>query len=227
MTMAMRARLYRMAVLAGVLAALPLGLHAAGAVKDLPVTSTIVDSDPSGSAYQIQNDDQGAYTNSKSVQSVIQSIGDWVLDTNYSSLSTRGVYLDFSRPLGLASPFTTDPIAVKARLITQCPTYGSSVLSLKLNQVAACGLVIGFDYAGSSYRLAMNPSGVNGYTDTDTVNVTCTGAGPSGQCNRWNIAGAGNGSTAKLLVSTKVNRKIIWEDKGNYEFSFSISVSNP
>jgi hypothetical protein len=67
--------------------------------SDLPVTSTIAD----GTA-QIQCDDFGPYKNTKAVQSIIQPIGDWVLDTNYSSLSTRSVYLDLSKPIAGTGP---------------------------------------------------------------------------------------------------------------------------
>jgi hypothetical protein len=226
----MQVKLLQLAAVLCIALAFSFTVRAAGAGKqvNLPVTSSIVDTDTTGAAFQIQEDDLGSYANTKSVQSVIQPIGDWVLDTNSSSLSTRGVYLDFSRNVDpiVTAPWT-GPIGVKARLITQCPTYGYSMLPLKTGVSVGCGLVIGFDYGGSQYRLAMNPGGPSGYTDTDVISVACAGADTAGQCNQWTIADAGGGSVAKLLVSTTVNHKSVWVDKGNYYFSFSITVSNP
>ncbi len=163
-------------------------------------------------------------------EGVIQPIGDWVLDTNYSSLSTRGVYLDFGQPVDGSSP-GPDPdrelIGVKARLITQCPTYGYSMLSTAFGQTVQCGLVIGFGYDGSSYRLAMNPLGVNNYSETDTVNVSCTGVDTKGQCNQWSIASGPSMSVARLVKLTTVRGKTTETNLGDFYFSFLINVKNP
>ncbi len=189
--------------------------------KDLPVTSTIADG-----AFQIQSDDQGPYTNTKAVQSIIQPIGDWVLNTNYSSLSTRSIYLEFSQPAPGSPnpPFSAE--LVKARLITQCP---ASMLSLVTSGAfMECGLVTHFTYGADSYRLAMNPGGVNGYVDTDSVRVTCLGA-TNGQCNSWGIepAAASGMNVAKLLLLTTARGKTVATDLGKFYMSFAISVTNP
>jgi len=199
--------------------------------SNLPVTSTIANTDASGTLqFQIQSDDLGSYKNTKAVQSVIQPIGDWVLDTNYSSLSTRSVYLDFSQPVNGTGPNGTPsaPFAsalVRARLITQCPTYGNSMLSLSGGETAQCGLVIGFDYGTTRYRLTMNP--IN-YA-TDFVNVSCSSVGTNGQCNAWRIVPAATSgeNVAKLLLLTTVRGKIVATDQGDFYMSFSIIVTNP
>src|SRR5438067_12312 len=76
--------------------------------SDLSVTTTVKDYldvvDTTGASQrllmQIRSDNAGAYQNSKSVQSIIQATaGDWVLDTNYSKVSTRSVFLDFNKPV--------------------------------------------------------------------------------------------------------------------------------
>ncbi len=216
-------------------------LQAAGAGKqtNLPVTSTIADTDPLGTAYQIQSDGKiqidgtTDYTNTKSVQSVIQPGGDWVLDTNYSSLSDRGVFLDFSQPLDGSSPGpdpSKDLIGVKARLITQCTPYGYGMLSLTKGQTVSCGLVIHFDYNGISYQLAMNPLGVNNYSETDPVNITCGGTDANGQCNRWSIlpeGGAGGTSVARLSQRTTVKGHYVFQKLADFRFAFSMNVTNP
>ncbi len=194
--------------------------------NDLPVTSTIVDG-----TLKIQSDDLGPYKNTKAVQSVVQPIGDWVLDTNYSSLSSRSVYLTFSDPVPGSGPGGGDPIApfaselVKARIITQCPTYGHSMLSLGEGQPIQCGLVIHFDYGALSYRLTMNP--IN-YA-TDFVKVTCVSVGTGNQCNHWTIvpADVSGINVAKLLVLTTIKGKKVAADQGNFLMSFAIDVSNP
>lgn len=205
-------------------------LQAAGPGKqtNLPVTSIIADSDPLGTPFQIQSDDDdgGEYTNTKAVQSIIQPIGDWVLNTNYSSLSLRGVYLDFSRPVDGTSPgLDNDFIGVKARLITQCPTYGYSMLTLANGTTVQCGLVIAFDYGGNHYRLAMNPDGPNHYPGTTTVKVS------RNDDTHWTIEG-GNGTlqtreSVAALIRLTDGRKPVEVNLGNFYFSFSISVTNP
>jgi hypothetical protein len=191
--------------------------------SNLPVTSTIADG-----TFQIQSDDIGPYTNSKAVQSVIQPVGDWVLDTHYSLLSTRSVWFDFSRPVGVpAAPFVQE--LVKARLITQCPTYGNSMLSLKNDgkTIITCGLVIGFDYGGNKYRLAMNPLGPNDYGETNAVNVSCTAGPADGPCTQWNIVPEATGGNIARLVLVSTKGKPVEKTLGNFYFSFSITVTNP
>jgi hypothetical protein len=114
---------------------------------------------------------------------------------------------------------------VKARLITQCPTYGYSMLSLASGQTAQCGLVIHFDYSGNSYRLTMNPIDYN----TDYVNVACIGVGTNGQCNHWSIVPAGTGgiNVAELLLLTTVKGKTVAVDQGNFYLSFAIDITYP
>lgn len=202
--------------------------------SNVAVTSTVADAD-----FQIQSDDGGVYTNSKAVQSIIQPIGDWVLDTNYSLLSTRSVWLNFSQPVAGTGPnggapvppFPYDPhtglyaALVKARLITQCPTYGYSMLGLTNGETVSCGLVIHIPYNGNDYRLVMNPLGINNYSETETVNVTCNGVGTNG-CRQWSIVSADPdlGSKARLVQLT-TGKKPAQINLGNFYFSFSITIN--
>src|SRR5436190_12963282 len=92
---------------------------------DAPVTSTIRDyidwTDPASDTtqriqMQVQSDGAGVYRtltkkgNKLSVLSVIQSIGDWVLDTGLNVDSpTRKVFLDFSHPIAGSGPNGGNP----------------------------------------------------------------------------------------------------------------------
>src|ERR1043165_6184001 len=84
-------------------------------VADTPVTSRVADVDASGVALRIQSDGGGPYTNSKTVQSIIQNCGatcgDWVLDTNVSRLSTRTICVDFGDPIVGSAPGGGNPVA--------------------------------------------------------------------------------------------------------------------
>jgi hypothetical protein len=100
------------------------------------------------------------------------------------------------------------------------------MLALKQGDTIACGLVVHFDYGGSSYRLAMNPGGPSGYADTGMVSVSCTSALQT-VCNGWTVEETDGGSVGKRLRLTTVKGKTTTTDLGNYRFSFSIKVTNP
>ena len=93
---------------------------------DLPVTSSIaglgVDTVPT---LRVQSDQLGAYKNSRSLESIIQGIGDWELDmVNFNSSPQRTVLIDLRDPVpgtnpgGLPAPFAH--AQVRARFISKC-----------------------------------------------------------------------------------------------------------
>jgi len=140
-----------------------MALSATAQTGDVPVTTLIegngVDMSPT---LHIQSDLAGAYQNSKTVQSVIQSIGDWVLNTAYSSRSTRKALVDFRDPVPNSGPNGGAPAApfayqqVQARFISKCSEYGNSMFTLAGGMTTNCPLVVRFDYGGSTYRIQMN-----------------------------------------------------------------------
>ena len=77
------------------------------------VTATLADADPTiAPSLQITSDGGGAYKNSNSLVSVIQSIGDFVLDSYNAKNSTRTIHLDFSRPVAGSGVDGGDPVGI-------------------------------------------------------------------------------------------------------------------
>ena len=82
--------------------------------SDTPVTTTIeglgVDTSPT---LRVQSDQLGAYTNSSSLQSILQaSLGDWELDMlNFNSSPQRKVLVDLRDPVPGSGPSGGAPIA--------------------------------------------------------------------------------------------------------------------
>src|SRR6478609_5697418 len=97
---------------------------AAGAPqRDVAATSTIADVDSvTGTVYRIGSDNLGSYNNGvNSVSSIVQAVGDWVLDTKPYSL--RKVRIDLGDPVpgsGPAPPFQSAVVPV--RFISKCTT---------------------------------------------------------------------------------------------------------
>lgn len=75
---------------------------AGGPSKNHAVTSLVADfAGDVAPALQIQSDQQGTYPDSGNVSSIIQTGGDWLLDTE---ASTRTVYLGFTQPVAGTGP---------------------------------------------------------------------------------------------------------------------------
>ena len=220
--------------------------HAAApqSTGDGNVTSTIADS-VNGYALQIQSDGVGAYTNTKYVQSII-NLGDWVLDTDYSRLSTRNVWLDFTKPVAGSGPNAGNPVApfssglAKVRFISKCHLYNVDMFTIPSGATVNCPLATGFSYGGYNYRLQMNPLvGADVNPETDFVDITCNAANASSQCINWTIASNGTkGGCATLDCSVKQNiarlskfvtvkGKTTELNQGDFYVAFSIGVTNP
>lgn len=204
---------------------------------DTPVTTTIdglgVNTSPT---LRIQSDQSGAYKNSSTVQSVIQAIGAWVLDTDFSSSSTRSVLIDFRDPVSGSGPNGGAPIApfayaqVKARLIARCNNYGSNMLNMTgVGSTLTCPLAVSFSYGASSYRINMN---YLNFSEVNPVVITCTGTDSSSKCKQWKIepsvtqADGEKKNVAKLLKLASTRRETD-QDYGDFYLSFAVHVTNP
>lgn len=233
-------------LLAPLLACLCLAAAAQKAAKDLPVTTTIRVADPDVAASLQFRGDGAPYTNSRYVQSIIQGIGDWEMMSDYSTSSTRKVFVDFSQPIAGSCPTcpNTNPVAPASQLyatrfIAKCAEYGNNFFTLPLGSTMACPMFTRVVIGGQNYRIHMqsNPGSQGYYQGTDHVNVTCTGANSLGKCNRWRVGPSADylradgtlakGSVGKLVKVTTVNRQTVNVDQGNFYFSFSIDVTNP
>jgi len=233
---------------------------------DVPVTSAISDyvdwTDPSTGdtqriQMQVQSDGAGVYStvvkkgNKLSVQSVIQGIGDWVLDTGLNVPSpSRKVFLDFSHPIAGSGPAGGNPTPpfttalVEPRLTSQCSAYGINMLAMASGQTVACPIRIGFYYPiGTSnwYRIHMTPdsSAIFPYPETDDGDVTCSGVDATSQCNQWRIEPNGSKggcltpdcsvkqNVVKLVKVVTVRGKVTEVNQGDFYMTFSIGVTKP
>ena len=205
-------------------------------LRDIPVATAIEDFELAiAPTLQIKSDGLGDYLNSRDIQSVIQSGGDWVLATN-TRTSTRAVYLDFSQPVPFTGPNGGPPIPLpngvyQARFITKCHVYGTDLLDLIDGQVIPCPMTISFDTTGASYRIQMNPGpGTIVYPETNYVNVTCVGPVPVSPCSEWiieptGISGSNKGNVARLTKIVTSKGKTTESEQGDFFFSFLIHLT--
>lgn len=212
---------------------------------DVPVTTIVSDYDSGiGPALQIQSDQLGAYRNSKTQVSVIQSVGSWLLDSypGYVRGATRHIYLGFNQPLEGSGPGGGVPTAppsggYQAHVISKCNTYGTSMLTMAPGSTAPCPLRIHFDAGGATYDIDMNPAMAHAQ-HTNPASVTCIfPASGSNACSQWKIAPSGmvvnpdgtvtyrNVGVLNKTVSSKGKTTLV--KQGDFYFSFLIVVSKP
>lgn len=216
-----------------------------GSTSNTAVTSTIADDDATiAPALQIRSDGAGPYVNSSNLISVIQSVGDWQMDSYSPRGSTRTVYLDFSQPIAGSGPNGADPQAIpsglyKVNLISKCHLYNQSFFTIAPGTTVACPLHVGQIYVGTNqYAVQMNPqlsSADTAWTETNYANVTCT-AGTTA-CTQWTITPSGmaaDGSASNVAAllyyatsGTKGKTTTTIIKQGDYRMSFRLSVSNP
>jgi hypothetical protein len=206
-------------------------------LSDTPVTAIFdglgVDTLPT---LRVQSDQRGAYSNSSSLQSIIQGIGDWELDMlNFNSSPQRKLLIDLRDPVPGSGPGGGDPIApftyqmVRARLISKCTEFGNNMRTIPVGVTTNCPLAIAFDdAAGVRYRFAMNP---NNFFEVNSVQINCVAGDATNNCNQWRIEPVTqlNGerkNVAKLLkVATRPRETD--QDMGDFYLSFTIHVTNP
>jgi hypothetical protein len=200
---------------------------------------------------QVQSDGAGTYKNSKSVISVIQSLGDWEFDTGVTiKTPTRKAFLDFSQPIAGSAPGGANPSSpfitglVSPRFRAKLSQYGINPFDIVYGQTVQAPMTIGFNYpAGSSdlYRIHNTPGeqSIFPYAETDFVDMTCTGVNANSQCNRWQIRpnGAKGGcitvdcavkrNVIKLVKVITRGNNVTEIDQGDFYMTFAIDVTNP
>jgi hypothetical protein len=216
--------------------------RAAKPPSDVPITSTIdglgVDTLPT---LRIQSDQLGAYRNSSSLKSILQSaLGDWELDTlNVNSSPQRKVLIDLRDPVPNSGPSggpPTNPFGaagyqlVRARFIAKCSQNGIDMRNMQMNTPYFCPLAIAFnDAIGVRHRLAQNPTN---FSETNWVYVTCVATSATGKCNQWKMEpsvtqldGQRKNVTKLLKVATKPRE--VDQDYGDFYLSFAMHLTNP
>jgi hypothetical protein len=192
---------------------------------DRPATSTLndfLDSSPT----RIGSDGLGNYKNGvNSVSSIIQGIGDWVLDTKASSL--RKVRIDFGDPVagsGANAPFSAAVIPV--RFISQCgikPLY-----AMLAGESQLCGLVINIPYGNSNYSLR---TGVPSAPGTDAALWNCLAA-DAGKCVSFQmLSNVTQADTQRKnvmqLIKLGAKPRDPDIDFGKFYMSFDVRVTTP
>lgn len=215
--------------------------------SDVPVTTMVRDADANIAPVLQIRSDGALYSNTRDVQSLIQGVGDWVMQSDFSTSSTRTVFVDFSQPIAgsCSSCANGNPVVLPSRLyptrfIAKCHEYNNNMFSLPYLSTVSCPLYTRVDVNGQNYRINMNPlSGAQAYyPETNYVNITCTRLNGSGQCNSWQVEPSGTyvpaggttsvrGNVGKLVKVVTVKGKTTDIDQGDFYFSFSIGVTNP
>ncbi len=208
--------------------------------SDIPVTSTIHDADADNrdvtglpTPYRIQSDTLGTYKNQiDSVESIIQGIGDWELNTKTSAV--RKVFIDFRDPVSADlsnqtpnPPFQSEKVPL--RFISKCTQQTVKMQDMTLNNSYLCPLAISLDYGGATYAVRMNPSNFSG---TDWAQWTCLSLNSSGKCSNWQMVPSSfhdgtRKARGQLLKISTVKGKTVEEKRGVFYLSFKIDATNP
>lgn len=195
---------------------------AAPPVRDAPATSTL--NDFFGSQLnRIGNDSLGPYLNgTNSVSSIVQGIGNWVLDTKPSSV--RRVRIDLGDPVigsGANPPFQAASVPV--RFISKCTT---NITTLAAGQSISCPLALSIDYGGATYALRTNDN----YQDTEPVTWTCL-ARNSTKCVSWTMVPSAIQADGERKVAMQLlkpaSKRVPEQLLGRFYMSFDISVTTP
>jgi len=201
--------------------------EAAPPAKDAPATSTIADIDPvSGMVFRVGSDSLGNYQNGvNSVSSIVQGIGNWVLDTNPSPL--RRVRIDLGDPVpnsGANPPLQA--AFVPLRFISKCTT---SIFTLAVTQSISCPLAIGaITYNGTTYALRSEQTN---YPGTDPVIWKCLARNAT-KCTSWEMTPSAiqaDGQRKNVMQLLKPAAKPNQADQllGRFYMSFKINVTTP
>jgi hypothetical protein len=216
-------------ITAAVLLPLPVA-QAAKAGKppsDAPATTTIRDIDENtGLVNSIGSDSLGSYVNgANSVSSIIQGIGDWVLDTKPSTL--RRVRIDFGDPVpntGANAPFQSANVPV--RLISKCASWNIFLPGLAVGQQVNCPLALSIDYNGVTYALRANEN----FGGTDTAQWTCL-ARNSTKCISFemvpSVVQADGQRKIAMQLLIPASKRTPEQLLGRFYESFHITVTTP
>jgi len=117
-------------------------VHAAPPRADIPVTVTIADTQNLYPMH-VQSDVQGAYVNTKQVQSLIlNGGGEWALTTYYGrnfTPSNRTVFFDLTEPVSFSNPPAPIGTAyVQSHLIAKCALVKVDLMKIKTGAPAQC-----------------------------------------------------------------------------------------
>ena len=169
-------------------------------LSNLPITSTLVSADNSGTITDIQSDGLGSYYDGVDADTSFLTTngyngivwGDWQFGTLNST--TRKVSISFLNSISVVNGGTATPnppFAVKnviAHIEDKCTALGLSMLKMAAGQKFQCPAVVHFfDSNGNEFRIYMIPISTQPPTpETSNVQVSCNAVASDG-CNDWSI----------------------------------------
>lgn len=191
---------------------------------DTPATSALAD-ELDGSLTRVGNDGLGSYFNgTDDVSSIVQGIGNWVLDTKSSNL--RRARIDLGDPVPGTNPNPPFPASyVPVRFISKCTT---SIFTLAEAQSILCPLAISLDYDGTTYALRSESTN---YPGTEPVRWTCL-ARNSTKCVSWQmlpstVQADGQRKIVMQLLKPATSRRSSDQLLGRFYVSFDLSLTTP
>ena len=238
-----------MLALAALLTALPAGA-APGASRptraaDIPVTTTVIDLDPSGNLYTIASDGGGSYFNGVSGVISILTVngyngianGDWQFNKpttakNRTVFSQRemAVSLNPSDAVQPGDSHYTAPAnppfwgtqILRSYSEVKCTLLGRSMLTMAANTAMTCPMIFSF-FTADSVQYGLNPAhSFNNLPEVTDVQISCNSA-DSGGCNDWVIEPIGSLQAVGRLVPVAD----LSVDDGDFYMRFRIHVTRP
>ena len=173
--------------------------------SNIPVTSYLSDSGPTGVPYSVQSDRLGAYLNGvQGVGSILTANtyhslppGDWQLDVLSSATRNITVTLSSANAVQPGQPGYQAPAnppfwgtrTLPGHIEDKCTAIYNDLLTMSAGQTFQCPAIVRFasSQKNAYYRLDMTGSwtGIGAYTESTQVRVQCNTVGSDGNCNDW------------------------------------------
>lgn len=195
---------------------------------DVPVTTTISDSDATGALLTRSDDYNGGgfATYSpiggvhNSLSSHVTSDGSWGIYIGNQTLRTLHLMLSDA---GL--PFPNGYYYSSVEMASHCFDTAGNSLNIQLLSAGAsygnCSLIVDFDYGSkkTTYKLAMGPA----FANTGRALVTCTAAA-GGYCTGWTIVPNDTANYPRVAILTAGNGTTSLDGKP-YKNSYRVTAS--
>jgi hypothetical protein len=221
-------------------------------LSNLPITTTLLSTDLSGTNTDIQSDGLGSYFDGVDADTSFLTTngyngivwGDWQFGTLNSTI--RRVSLSFGNPIQLGAGGTATPNApfttrmVVAHIEDLCTMISNNMIKMTAGQTLTCPAIVHFfNTNGDEFRIYMAPNWTQPPTpETTFVQVTCNSVASDG-CNDWyvdpipSIDGSGNpipGTAVGRLVGPPVygrGKSATDGNQGDYSFRFHFHLTRP
>ena len=218
-------------------------------LSNLPITTTLVSADNSGTTTDIQSDGLGSYYDGVDADTSFLTTngyngivwGDWQFGTLNST--NRKVSISLVNSISVANGGTATPnppFTIKnviAHIEDKCTMFNYSILRMSAGQTLLCPAVVHFyDSNGNDFHIYLAS---NVYPETNYVQVSCNTVASDG-CNDWFIDpippgyDANGNPIAGMAIGRLVGPPIFGRGKnatdgnqGDYYFRFHFHLTRP